>query len=77
MSDNNEVTCAYCSPDAYERVLMISGTGATNYDYKVKFDPKDRAFKLLYDDHSPYSSGKDTVRDKLPILYCPFCRRKL
>lgn len=73
-SDDNIKPCAYCSPNAYKRVLMVSTTGARSYDYTVKFDPKDRMLKLIYNN---ISDDKSSVCDTLPILYCPFCKRRL
>lgn len=77
-SDDNIKPCAYCSPNAYKRVLMTSDTSALDYDYTVKFDPKDRMLKLIYTSESQYGdSDKSEVCDTLPILYCPFCKRRL
>lgn len=73
-NDDNIKPCAYCSPNAYKRDLMISTTGARSTYYTVKFDPKDRMLKLLSNDESDDTSS---VCDTLPILYCPFCRRRL
>lgn len=77
-SDDNIKPCAYCSPNAYKRVLMTSDTSTLDYDYTVKFDPKDRMLKLIYTSESQYGdSDKSEVCDTLPILYCPFCKRRL
>lgn len=77
-SDDNIKPCAYCSPNAYKRDLMVSTTGARSTYYTVKFDPKDRMLKLIYTSESQYGdSDKSEVCDTLPILYCPFCKRRL